>query len=107
MDPQISFTFDPEMPVPGQPFMATCTATIDAGVTGLILLQWRNESGDVISTGSGRDNAEAVLVIDNFSFDDANTIGGYQCSAAITAQDDTFSYNIMLSRNIQFTCEIH
>ena len=105
MDPQISFTFDPESPIVGEPFTATCSAEISPEVTGSIQLEWRNEVGETIATSAGNNSAEVSFTIESYSMDDGTVIGGFNCRAAILAAEDEMNYEIVLGRNILFTCE--
>ena len=105
VDPQISFTFDPEMPLAGEPFTATCSVSVSPDLSGTIQLQWRNERGEVIEVGSGNTTAEISFTIERFSMADSTVIGGFNCRAAISAADETRNYNIVIGRNILFTCE--
>ena len=105
MDPQISFSFDPEIPVEGEPFTATCSASINPDLSGSIQLQWRNERGEVIVIGTGTNTSEISFTIERFSMADSTVIGGYNCRAAILAVDEMRTYDIVIGRNILFTCE--
>ena len=105
MDPQISFTFDPESPIVGDPFTATCSAEISPEVTGSIQLEWRNEVGATIATSGGNNSAVVSFTIESYSMDDGTVIGGFNCRAAILAEDEMRNYEIVLGRNILFTCE--
>ena len=105
MDPQIQFTFDPEIPIVGEPFTATCQAEISQDLNGSIQLEWRDEDGEIIVIGQGNNSAEISFTIESYSMANATVIGGFNCRAVISAEDDMRNYDIVLGRNILFTCE--
>ena len=95
-------SYDPEVPMVGEPFTGSCVATIDSGVSGSIQLEWRNAQNEVISNSTGEGMAEATFTIDPFTTVDSTLLLGYSCWAMLTAEDDTNSYQITLTRNILF-----
>ena len=90
----------------GRPFTGLCTATISSGLSGAIRLEWRDEEGMVIASSNGTSSAEVAFVIDNFMMANSTVLGGYTCSADITAENGTRRYSISLERGILFTCKI-
>lgn len=102
VDPRISFEFDPDMPVVGERFTAVCSANFSASVPGQIMLEWRDEMGQVIDSSSGNNNVDTEFTIEEFTFADSSKIGGYQCWATVITADHG---NVTLCQNILFTCE--
>ena len=102
VNPQLTLSFDPEMPAVGEPFSGTCRVSIDPAVSGMILLEWRNQNNAVISSGTGTTTAETSFTIDEVTLMDNTLLGGYSCQATISARDGTTQYNITLARSIIF-----